>query len=187
VFSKAATIIVSLCFASLLYAGEKARPVKGSIQVLEQKYCHSDDDTFVVSLKLKLIVRNTSKRVVFLSSDMAPFVGRVARSLRSAKAGKFEYESAWAGATASQDSFKEVPIKPGRDGMLIIGYDLLARFKEEQDLPRTVAPGKYALQLVLHPKHQGDSANEIKTVVADPFVIDVPANVKPQHCKVEEN
>jgi hypothetical protein len=187
VFTKTVTIAASLYLATVLYGAEKAKPVHGSIKILQQKYCYSDAETFVVSLKLKLRVRNASERATYLPSDMTPFTGRVARDLKSAKAGKFDYETVWSRATASPSNFKEIRIQPGGAGELIVGYDLIARFQEGQKLPRTVAPGKHVLQIVLHPNHQDENPNDIKTVITDPFVVHIPTNVQPQHCTAEAN
>src|SRR5436305_7830885 len=76
VFTKTVTIAASLYLATVLYGAEKAKPVHGSIKILQQKYCYSDAETFVVSLKLKLSVRNASERATYLPSDMTPFTGR---------------------------------------------------------------------------------------------------------------
>ena len=66
------------------------KPLTAHVEVLNQSYCHVDDESFVATLYLRLQLINSSRHSVILSRNIEPpNIVRAARDLESGEKGDF--------------------------------------------------------------------------------------------------
>jgi hypothetical protein len=165
-------------------------PLRAVARVVGEKYCYSDDEAFLASLKLDVEITNLSRRRVYITSDMIPNVGRVAVSVDAAR--KLKYVQEWTGTIltsgdANQTS-KRLWIEPGRSVLVHSGYGVPASFKARPRVPGTIPPGSYALVLVFHPTtaEPGGASRRrgrIESFVTEPVHFSIPNQVSPRPCE----
>lgn len=163
--------------------------IRAEGMVRRQTYCYADADLFTASLKIDIKVTNPSSKVVYISSDLIPYVGRVAASVHKAQSGDYLYELVWSHYLVDKmDPPGAIKIDPGKSVVLRSGYDVPARYREDAVLPKTVPPGSYALQLVLRParvpakQEQAPTQKVIESIATEPIRFEIPRHPPVVEC-----
>jgi hypothetical protein len=176
-----------LCMMQIseLSAQEKENVLRAEPHIVSQGYCRADADLFSVTLKLDIRVFNISRKPLYLSSAMTPWVAKVAKSPEEARAGNYLYEVSWSHDLAAFAVAHEIEVEPGKHVVLHSGYDLIARKDPTFDYPKSVPPGRYALVLILRPE-QVDPKPDIQLanmLTTEPLVVQVPKHPALRSCK----
>jgi hypothetical protein len=161
--------------------------VRAKVHVVEQKYCRGDADAFTVSLGLEIEIENPSKTVVHVLWPMVPWVGKVASSVGDAEAGRFLYEQTASHYPQRRTPFERLKLEPGKNVSKRGQYYLVARHNAAFSLPKSVAPGTYAVVLTLSPEEEPPTRiqgpDTVKSITTEPFVVEVPADPKLVSCE----
>jgi hypothetical protein len=163
--------------------------IKTQARIVRQRYCEGDADLFTVALDFEIEVSNNSKDTLFLRSDMVQSSTRIGPDLEAARRGSYAYESGAGTPVWSGDHkfppVREIRILPGRSASLRIGGGVLARYKPDFSYPRTVPPGRYALQLLLRPEKEFPRLNhpELKSLTVDPIAFEIKEDPHPTQCR----
>lgn len=184
---------ISLLSLSPTALGQGPANVTAHAKVLRESFCYADADVFTVSLALQITISNSSSKPVQFSSALVPYVGRVASNREEARRDIYLYELVWSHYPTDENNRSRIRIDPGKSLVLLTGYDLLARYKRENELSKTVSPGSYALQLVFRPEfvaktHRSTQTNdltEVDSITTEPFVFEVPDKPRVENCEQE--
>lgn len=167
-----------------------ASPLAVKAIVLHASYCRADADVFIVSLKLKLDVTNSSKSAAYLLWPMAPWVARVAADVAKADSGQFLFEQTASHYPQASTHFIRLKIAPGRKVTVRSGYDLIARHDPAFFLPKSVSAGRYAVVLMFKPEEQPppelQGLDTVESISTGPFPVSVPTHPKLVACGTEE-
>lgn len=192
------TTLCKLFFAALIVCGPAIAPAEGprevipTVNVIRESFCYADADIFTVSLELEIRITNRSSQPIRFSSTMTPYVAKVASSLQAAQTGTYLYELAWTQFPTEQYKGNDLKLDPGMSVSLITGYDLLARYKQENNISKTVASGSYALQLTLRPEYDGKAKSggnsswpRLEFLETEPFIFQVPEKPIVANCDLK--
>jgi hypothetical protein len=163
--------------------------IKSDARIIGQRYCEGDAELFTVALDFEIEVSNNSKDTLFLRSDMVQSSIRIAPDIEAARRGNYIYESGGGTSVWSDDRkfppVREIRILPGRSASLRIGGWVVARYKPDFSYPRTVPPGRYALQLLLRPQKEFPHFNhpELKSLTVDPIAFEIKDDPHPTQCR----
>jgi len=163
--------------------------IKTEARIVGQRYCEGDADLFTVALDFEIEVSNNSKDTLILRSDMVQSSIRIAPDLEAARRGIYMYESSAGTSVWSGDHkfppVREIRILPGRSARLRIGGGVLAKYKPDFSYPKTVPPGRYALQLLLRPEKEFPRLNhpELKSLTVDPIAFEIKEDPHPTQCR----
>jgi len=76
-------------------AGTSGAALQASAEILDQRYCHSDNDSFSVLMKIRLKFRNASDhRIILARGIQSPGIIHVAKTVEDAQNKRFEYSPA---------------------------------------------------------------------------------------------
>jgi len=166
--------------------GRDAQIVSVKARIVEQSYCRADNDLFTVSVKLAVDVSNLSQEPVYVRKAMIPWVARVASSATDAQSGHFIFELTQSHYPQSSKTSGSIRIAPGKSITFDTGYDFVARYNPAFSYAKSLAPGSYAIVLVLRPevetRDQDEDSHVIRTLTTEPFPLEVKANPKVENC-----
>jgi len=160
--------------------------VVAKARIVDQSYCRADADLFTVSLKLDVDVVNPSKESIYVKKSMIPWVAKVASNTTDAQSGRFIFEITQSHYPKNSKNSESVRIASGKSVTLHTGYDFVARYNSAFSYAKSLAPGSYAIVLVLRPETeplaQREGLNVIDTLTTEPFSLGVKQNPSVVNC-----
>jgi hypothetical protein len=161
---------------------------RAEVRVSGQEYCSGDADLYTVSVKVDVEVFNTSAVPIYIPKSIVPLAGKVAGSIAEADAGHYLFEESGSQIFAGnyQPVKGRIQINPGRSQIIHMSYGLFARYDSLFSYPKSLAPGSYAVVLVLGPEmllpsEAGDPQMILK-LETRPFLVSVPEKPQVIHC-----
>jgi hypothetical protein len=158
-------------------------------RIIRQGYCQGDADLFTVALDFQVRITNNSERELYMRSDMVQASVRVAPDLEAASQGRYMYESGGGVSVWSADHkfppVQEIRLVPRGSIDVRIEGGLVARYKPDYSYPKTVPPGRYALQLLLQPEKEFPRLTHatLKSITVDPIGFEIEKNPHPKRCR----
>jgi hypothetical protein len=163
--------------------------IKAEARVVSERYCEGDAGLFTVDLNFEIQISNNSKDTLFLRSDMVQSATRVAPDTEAARRGRYMYESGsgmsiWA-ADYKLPAVREIIILPGNSSNFLVDGGVVARYDPKFSSPKTVPPGRYAVQLLLRPEKEFPHFNhtELKSLAVDPVAIEIDEHPQVIRCR----
>jgi len=179
---------VTLVILGFTVAANGACPngVRAVAHVVGQKNYPGDAYGFSVCLDLKIEVINSSRKPVYLRSDLIPLEDKIATSMEAAKSRKYLPAPLNSGSVYLRgDEIIQVHLKkvgPGCSVVIPISHCVSARYDAAFDVPQLPLPGTYALQLVFGPTYIWKHSyirGLIDSLTTEPFLFEVPQRVSP--------
>ena len=169
----------------------QAKDVKALVQIIDQKYCYGDSEIFAVSMLLEVTAINSSSKSIYFRSDMDVVYWKMASSLKEACNGKFfQTISPTSYPGPNQKTGRKIRVKPGRSVVLRLWHSVFGRHDVTPEIPGSVPPGAYVLQVLLRPRMSPPEKErkralreELKSITPEPFLFQVPKEPTITSCK----
>jgi len=132
---------------------------------------------------------NTATTPIYLPKSMVPLRTKVAESIAEALAGHYLFEVSWSRIFPGdyQPTHGRLRIDPGKSLVIHSGFDLFARYDSSFSYPKSVAPGNYAVVLILGPEMVSPSedreAQMIGKLETKPIFVRVPDKPHVTDCR----